>query len=126
MVGATSETILGTCHCGGVEFTVPADTDLAGAPRCDCSYCRRRWAPMARVAAGDVKVVKGEDILSRYQFNTKTAEHFFCSNCGNYTFHRKRSDPAFFGVNVGCFEGVEMADYNDAVIQDGVNHPSDR
>ena len=118
-------TLTGACHCGGVVFTIPADTDLASATRCDCSYCRRRWAPTASVPADAVEVVKGEELLTLYQFHTKVAEHYFCSRCGNYTFHRRRIDPGVFGVNVGCFEGVAMADYDASPIADGVNHPSD-
>lgn len=126
MAAKSGETLTGTCHCGGVEFTIPADTDMDTARRCDCSYCRRRWVPAAGVAAEDVKVVRGRELLGLYQFNTKVAEHFFCSNCGIYVFHRRRSDPAYFGVNIGCFDGVVMADFNNSPIRDGINHPRDR
>ena len=115
----------GSCHCGAVEFSIPAETDFSEAGRCDCSFCRRRWAPNATVARDVLRVEKGAEMLTCYQFNTDTAEHYFCSRCGIYTFHRRRSNPDEVGVNVGCFEGVAMADYNTAPIFDGINHPSD-
>lgn len=120
-----TETITGRCHCGAVEFQIPAETDLTDAGRCDCSFCRRRWAPNAAVPVGSLEVTKGREMLSLYQFNTGTAKHYFCSRCGIYTFHQRRSDPRQYGVNVGCFEGISMADYNSAEIYDGINHPAD-
>ena len=122
---STADGLVGRCHCGGVEFRVPAETDFASAKRCDCSYCRRRWAPNASVAEDRLEILKGRELLSCYGFHTHVAEHFFCSRCGNYTFHRRRIDPSEFGVNVGCFDHISMADYNNTTINDGVNHPSD-
>ena len=120
------EPLIGSCHCGAVEIAVPADTDFASARRCDCSFCRRRWVPTARVPEDKISVVKGADSLRLYQFNTRTAEHYFCGICGNYTHHRRRSDPDEFGVNITCFDHINMHDYNDAAIADGINHPRDR
>ena len=115
----------GACHCGAVKFSVPASTDFAAATRCDCSFCRRRWAPNASVALADLEIHHGADKLSLYQWNTAVAKHYFCSSCGIYTFHQRRSDPNYYGVNVGCFDHLEMQDFRDADITDGVNHPSD-
>ena len=125
MQAQDSEKRIGRCHCGAVEIAIPADTDFSGAGRCDCSFCRRRWAPNAAVSRHDVDIIKGADVLTCYQFNTGTAEHYFCGRCGIYTHHRRRSNPDECGVNIGCFDGVTMADYNDATIFDGINHPSD-
>jgi hypothetical protein len=128
MIGAmeTDKRITGTCHCGAVEIAIPADTDFSVARRCDCSYCRRRWVPTAGVDADNIEVIKGADMLSRYQFNTKVAEHFFCRNCGIYTHHRRRSNASEFGVNITCFDHIKMQDYNNVAICDGINHPKDR
>lgn len=117
--------ITGTCHCGAVAFSVPADTDFLGAVRCDCSLCRRRWAPTASVAKGDLEVIRGEAHLDCYQWNTKVARHYYCRKCHSYVFHLRRIDPNEYGVNVGCFAEVDMHALRDAEISDGVNHPSD-
>lgn len=118
--------MIGRCHCGAVEIAIPADTDFSVARRCDCSYCRRRWVPTAGVDADNIEVIKGADMLTLYQFNTKKAEHFFCRHCGIYTHHRRRSDTSEFGVNITCFDHINMQDYNNVAILDGINHPKDR
>ena len=126
MIADQDNHITGSCHCGAVVIAVPKATDLKDAGRCDCSLCRRRWAPTASVDLGDLHIIEGQDALTLYQFNTHVAEHYFCKVCGTYMFHRRRSDPNEYGINVGCFDGVDMADYQDAPIHDGVNHPSDQ
>lgn len=69
--------------------------------------------------------MKGEDVLKLYQFNTKVARHYFCSNCGIYTHHQRRANPRESGYNVGCLEGVSPFELGPVETNDGVNHPSD-
>ncbi|MBC8269248.1 MAG: GFA family protein [Rhodospirillaceae bacterium] len=116
----------GTCHCGSVEIEIPYDGKFKKLRRCDCSYCSRRWAVVASVRVEDLKVLKGEDKLSLYQWGTGVARHYFCSVCGIYTHHQRRSDPTEYGVNIACFEQVNVRDYRDVEYSDGVNHPRDR
>lgn len=113
-----------TCHCGAAELSVVPKDGLGTARRCDCSFCRRRAAAPVSVAEEDLRVVKG-DTLTLYRWNTKTAEHWFCSVCGIYTHHRRRSDPSEFGVNVGALDGVDPRALEPIGWVDGVNHPSD-
>lgn len=63
--------------------------------------------------------------MTRYRFNTGTAEHFFCSRCGIYTHHQRRSNPLQYGVNVACLQGLSPFDFAEAPVTDGVEHPSD-
>ncbi len=71
-------------------------------------------------------IVEGADKLSLYQFNTGTAKHYFCSVCGIYTHHQRRSDPTQYGVNVACLEGVSPFDFEEVEVYDGaVAHTSD-
>lgn len=81
---------------------------------------------MASVSLNDLRVIRGQDKLTLYQFNTKTAKHYFCSICGIYTHHQRRSNPNQFGFNVACLEGVNPYDLENIPIVDGINHPSDR
>jgi hypothetical protein len=61
-----------------------------------------------------------------YQFDTKAAKHYFCSICGIYTHHRRRSNPDQYGINLGCLQGVDPALIEGITIYDGAtNHPSD-
>jgi hypothetical protein len=70
----------------------------------------------------DITITQGKDKLSLYQFGTKTAKHYFCSQCGIYTHHQRRSNPNEFGVNVACLEGVSPFDFEKVVVYDGANH----
>lgn len=73
-----------------------------------------------------LRVVRGAGHLKLYQFNTNTAKHYFCSSCGIYTHHQRRSNPEQYGYNVGCLEGVNPYLIPDVPIEDGVHHPADR
>ena len=87
----------GTCHCGAVEFEVTLEEELQKGARCNCSLCRRKGAVMALVPRENIKIVQGEDKLTLYQWNLKIAKHYFCSICGIYTHHQRRSDPTGCG-----------------------------
>lgn len=114
-----------TCHCGAVELHLKLPTGLNNPHRCDCSFCRRRAAPNISVPLANLEVVRGADKLSLYTWNTGTARHYFCSVCGIYTHHQRRSHPNEFGVNLGTIEGVNPADHEPIPWEDGINHPSD-
>ncbi len=81
---------------------------------------------VASVPLSGIKVVKGRDVLSLYQFDTKEAKHYFCSVCGIYTHHQRRSNPEQYGINLGCLDGVNPLLIEGVPTYDGVNHPSDR
>jgi hypothetical protein len=73
----------------------------------------------------DFELLEGVDKLATYRFNTRTAEHHFCSNCGIYTHHKRRSNPNQLGVNVACLEGISPFDFGEVVVYDGDRHPAD-
>ncbi|HFE3555056.1 TPA: GFA family protein [Enterobacter hormaechei] len=116
---------LAQCHCGAVKFTVELTDGLNTARRCSCSFCRMRGAVVVSAPLTGIKVTQGADALTEYRFNTGTARHFFCSICGIYTFHQRRSNPNEYGVNVACLEYVTPFDFPEVVVMDGVNHPAD-
>ena len=70
-------------------------------------------------------ITEGEDKLASYRFNTMSAEHHFCSVCGIYTHHKRRSNPNQLGVNVACLEGVSPFDFAEVIVYDGNRHPAD-
>jgi hypothetical protein len=111
-----------TCHCGAVELELDQwhsrctslrlfYVQATWRYRCFCSLI---WNPDSRRN------------FWLYQFNTFTAKHYFCANCGIYTHHQRRSNPEQYGYNVGCLEGVNPFDLRDVPTNDGVNHPADR
>lgn len=116
----------GQCHCGSVKFSVRLEQGLIEPRRCNCSMCKRRGAVVASVALKDLAIHEGEDMLSLYQFNTHTAKHYFCSRCGIYTHHQRRSNPTQYAFNIACLEGVDPFVLNYVPVLDGEDHPSDR
>ena len=84
-----------------------------------------RGAIAVSASLDGLEIVQGAEKLTLYQFNTGTAKHYFCSICGIYTHHQRRSDPTQFGVNVACIEGVSPFDFAEVVVTDGINPPSD-
>jgi hypothetical protein len=115
----------GGCHCGAVRFTVKLSDGLRTARRCNCSYCRMRGAVAVSAELDGITIEHGEEALSVYQFNSGTAKHYFCSTCGIYTFHQRRSNNTQYGVNVACLEGISPFDFEEVPVLDGVNHPAD-
>jgi len=117
--------IAGACHCGTVRFRARLTNGFHTARRCTCSYCRMRGAVAVSAPVGGIEILAGEDALTAYQFNTGTAKHFFCSRCGIYTHHQRRSKTNEYGINVACLDGVSPFDFPEVMVLDGVNHPSD-
>ena len=114
------------CHCGAVEIAARLVDGLNTIRRCDCSYCRRRQAAPVSAFSEDLRVIRGADRLTLYQWGSMTAEHYFCATCGIYTHHRRRSNPNEFGINAACIEGVDIRALEPVPWLDGVTHPSDR
>lgn len=114
------------CHCGTVKFRVTLTDGFKTIRRCTCSYCRMRGAVAVSANAGNITFIAGQDALTLYQFNTRVAEHYFCSKCGIYTHHRRRSNPNQYGINAACLKGVSPFDFEDVPVIDGVNHPTDQ
>lgn len=97
----------GSCHCGGIVFTLHYDP--VELTTCDCSLCVKRNALMTKVPETALRIVQGEELLATYQWNSMRAVHHFCSRCGIYVFHRKRAAPDHFGVNIFCLDGFDVA-----------------
>ena len=100
------ETYEGGCHCGRVRFRVTAD--LSRVSDCNCSVCTKKGFLHLIVAPEQFELLSGEDALSTYQFNTGTAKHTFCRDCGIHAFYVPRSDPDKIDVNVRCLDDVDL------------------
>mgnify|MGYP001157187436 FL=1 len=99
-----------SCHCEAVQIEVLSD--LKTIKQCNCSICKRKNAKMAMVSKESLSIIKGEEYLTSYKFNTMIAEHFFCRICGIYTHHNRRSDPNGAAVNIGCIDAIDPFQYN--------------
>ncbi|MGY3622214.1 GFA family protein [Bradyrhizobium sp. USDA 10063] len=93
----------GSCHCGGVKFYVRAPAAIS-AVKCNCSICQMSGFLHMLVPAEKLKVERGEEFLTSYQFNKNIARHTFCRVCGVKPFYRPRSNPSGFSVNVRCLD----------------------
>ena len=94
----------GGCHCGRVRFEVDAPTrPLLQA--CTCSICRLTGFVHLIVPAAHFRLLRGDDALVEYRFNTGVARHLFCRVCGVKSFYVPRSHPHGFSVNARCLDG---------------------
>jgi hypothetical protein len=106
----------GSCHCGSIKFEI--DSDLEKIVQCNCSICIKRNAKMIMISKENFKLLEGSENLSLYQFNTEIAKHFFCTKCGIYTHHNRKSDPNGMGINLGCIDEVDPMKF-DVIQFDG-------
>jgi hypothetical protein len=111
----------GKCHCGAVAFEVELEGGLGELKRCNCSLCRRKGAIMGFVPAERLKIVKGAEMLTLYQWNTGIARHHFCKVCGIYTHHQRRSNTTQYGFNIACLDGVDPFAIADIGLVDGAS-----
>ena len=97
----------GGCHCGRVRFRVKAD--LAEVLDCNCSVCTKKGFLHLIVPPEQFELLKGGGDLTLYQFNTGTARHQFCTNCGMHPFYVPRSDPDKIDVNARCIDDIDVS-----------------
>ena len=116
-----------TCHCGSIEAEVNIpEKGFEKIMRCNCSIWNTKVYIIGVIGPDDFKLVKGEELLTLYQFKTKTAQHYFCKVCGIHTHNRPRSNPKMYGINIACVEGVKPFDIENIPVNDGENHPLDK
>ncbi|MDB6052011.1 MAG: aldehyde-activating protein [Pseudomonas sp.] len=115
-----------SCHCGEVVLELELPNGVVDPKRCNCSLCKRRGAVMGTVPLTALRILKGAHVLRSYRFNTQQACHYFCSICGVYTHHTRRSDPSQYAYNVGCLDGVDPNDLGLLPLSNGRSHPLDK
>lgn len=99
-------TYQGGCHCGRVRFEVT--THLTRIVDCNCSICTKKGFLHLIVEPEQFRLLTSADAVTLYQFNTKTAKHYFCPVCGMHSYYVPRSHPDKIDVNVRCLEGVDL------------------
>lgn len=93
----------GSCHCGEVQFEIDAEERLQ-ATRCNCSICKMSGFLHFFISHNNFRLLKGEDALTTYRFNTGVAQHTFCRHCGIKPFYVPRSHPDGLSINVNCLD----------------------
>jgi len=99
-------TYQGGCHCGRIRFEVT--TNLEKVIDCNCSICTKKGFLHLIVEPEQFHLLSPVDAVALYQFNTKTAKHYFCPICGIHSYYIPRSHPDNIDVNVRCLEGVNL------------------
>ena len=102
----------GGCHCGAVRFEFAAPARLR-VQQCNCSICVMTGFEHLIVPGRDFRLLTDPVALTRYQFNTGTAQHLFCSTCGIKSYYVPRSNPDGFSINLRCVDrtSIEAVEY---------------
>lgn len=98
-----SQTYEGGCHCGAIRFRVVVNRHEA--VDCNCSICTKKGFLHLIVPSEQFTLLRGDEMLQTYTFNTEIAKHKFCKKCGIHPFYIPRSHPDRFDVNVRCLDG---------------------
>lgn len=96
----------GGCHCGKVRFKVRDNFEKI--VQCNCSICTQKGFLHIIVKKDDFELLSDESHLSSYKFNTKTANHLFCNECGIASFYIPRSHPNGYSVNARCIDDLDL------------------
>jgi hypothetical protein len=106
------QTYTGGCHCGAVRYE--ADMDLTkGTLRCNCSMCSKTRAWLVGIGSNDFRLLKGQEMLSDYQFGSKNIHHLFCKHCGVKSFGHASRGPdgkGMVAVMLSCVDNIPDAD----------------
>ncbi len=108
----------GGCHCGAVRFRVVVDNRKVN--ECNCSICTKKGFLHLIVSQDKFTLLKGDDNLTTYTFNTGVAKHKFCRSCGIHSFYTPRSHPDCISVNLRCLDDDVISQF-EIVPFDGRN-----
>ena len=98
----------GSCHCGGIAFTV--EGEIGQVVDCNCSMCRRRGGLLWFVPASAFALRTPRERLATYLFNRRHIQHHFCPTCGVAPFaDGRQGEQPVAAVNVRCLQGIEPA-----------------
>ncbi len=98
----------GSCHCGGIEYTVE------GEPKqvldCNCSHCRRKGYLLWFQPREKLRLSSPPNALATYTFNKHVIEHQFCPKCGcaPFGFGKDKDGNAVVAFNVRCLPDVDL------------------
>jgi hypothetical protein len=103
--------ISGNCHCGNISFALAWEPEpsIIAARACTCSFCVKHGGVWTSCPTGALRVtVRNPSLVSKYAFETKTAEFHVCAACGVVPVVTSNIDSRLYAViNVNTFSNVE-------------------
>jgi hypothetical protein len=108
----------GGCHCGVIRFQVIIDRWKV--QDCNCSICRKKGFLHLIIPAENFTLLRGQEFLTTYTFNTRLARHNFCRICGIHSFYHPRSHPEGIDVNIRCLD-LDLSNEFEVELFDGIN-----
>jgi len=97
----------GGCHCGAVQWEADLADEIV-ANECNCSMCAKVGFQHVIVPKAKFRLLKGDDHLTEYRFNTGVAKHWFCNICGVKSFYTPRSNPDGYSLNLRCLDPAQF------------------
>lgn len=103
-------TYKGGCHCQNIRFEVDLNQVINKEKiiLCNCSMCDKFGYLHLIVPKDQVHFDNDFSQLTNYEFNTKTAQHYFCKSCGVKSFYQPRSHPDCWSVNARCLDDFSI------------------
>ena len=95
-------TITGSCHCGQVSVTIPANA--VGVVACHCGDCQKLHGNFFAMLATSQEAAtwSGQEHLRWYESSTQ-AKRAFCGHCGSRVAKAAQGSPRLL-LSVGLFE----------------------
>jgi hypothetical protein len=106
-LGAELRWRAGGCHCGAVRFEV-LSAEAVEVMSCNCSICIKTGYLHLIVEKPRFRLLKGQENLTLYTFNTGAAKHLFCKTCGVKSYYVPRSHPDGVSVNYRCLDQAAL------------------
>lgn len=103
--------IEGKCHCGNISYTLdwPGEGTEIPVRACGCDFCTKHGGVWTSHPDANLNsTIQDESLVSRYTFETGTADFYICSRCGAVPMVTSIIDGRLYAlVNVNTFENVE-------------------
>lgn len=104
----------GSCHCGNLRYVLDWPGEHAApipARACACSFCTRHGAVWTAHPDAQLTIETTDNAaISRYGFETRTAEFLVCTRCGGVPVCTSRIDGRDHAVvNVNTFDDPSVA-----------------
>ena len=97
----------GSCLCGGVRFEVTEP--FTAVSQCHCTSCKRisggTGTVSGRARSDAVRILAGEELLTRYQPDEGSAKTF-CSVCGSNLFGGGWPETESASIRLSSIDGV--------------------